>query len=137
MKFTTWSAILSKHEVNLSVCNYHLVACYSVVPVIIITTYPYGLSFWKRINFQIWICGFGFETPDLDLDLIIFKRGGFGFGFELFWKGGFGFEGLTGFGFGFEPCWICPPLLQWCTTRAPKTQTEKRKAMHIVAAHPQ
>ncbi len=26
----------------------------------------------------------------------------------LFWKGGFGFEGLTGF--GFEPCWICPPL---------------------------
>ena len=43
------------------------------------------------IIFQIRICGFGFEPPDLDLDLIIFKRGGFGFGFELFWKGGFGF----------------------------------------------
>ena len=45
------------------------------------------------------------------MDLIIFKRGGFGFGFELFWKGGFGFESLSGFGFGFEPCWICPPLV--------------------------
>ena len=49
------------------------------------------------------------------MDLIIFQRGGFGFGFgfELFGESGFGFgfEGLTGFGFGFEPCWICPPLL--------------------------
>ena len=63
------------------------------------------------INFQIRICGFGFEAPDLDL--IIFKRGGFGF--ERFGKGGFGFgfEGSTGFGFGFgfEVAWICPPLL--------------------------
>ena len=32
-----------------------------------------------------------------------------GFGFELFWKGGFGFDSLTGF--GFEVAWICPPLI--------------------------
>ena len=46
----------------------------------------------------------------VDLDLIIFKRVGFGFGFECFGKSGFGFgfEGSTGF--GFEVAWICPPL---------------------------
>ena len=48
----------------------------------------------------------------LDLDLISFKRGGFGFGFERFEKSGFGFEGSTGFGFGFEVALICPPLFQ-------------------------
>ena len=59
--------------------------------------------------------GFGFDSKifksvdldlDLSFDLIIFKT--VGFGFELFGKGGFGFEGLTGF--GFEVAWICPPL---------------------------
>ncbi len=42
------------------------------------------------------------------MDLISFKRGRFGFGFEHFGKSGFGFEGSTGF--GFEVAWICPPL---------------------------
>ncbi len=35
-------------------------------------------------DFQIRICGFGFEPPDLDLDLTIFQKVGFGLDLSFF-----------------------------------------------------
>ncbi len=48
------------------------------------------------------------KSGGFGLDVKLFHKRGFGFGFED-WAGfGFGFEDWAGFGFGFEHCWICP-----------------------------